>query len=193
MQTIRWKPCSLPCRAAQGRRYRGHARPLATAGRVWCRPLLQVSSHDVRDWLRQRGHAWIEDPSNTDQRFTRNRIRAQPLPALQAVFPVSGNVWTNRCQRSPGRRVAARDRRARPRCHGLASHDPAPTDADPLKAGQRLALLAADPSPNHPIRRPAGGAAGSDSCVHDPRTPFAPESGRGFVLRQGAMLEWSAA
>ena len=59
-------------------------------GRVWCRPLLQVSSHDVRDWLRQGGHAWIEDPSNTDQRFTRNRIRAQLLPALQAVFPRIG-------------------------------------------------------------------------------------------------------
>ena len=56
-------------------------------GRVWCRPLLQVSSHDVRDWLRQGGHAWIEDPSNTDQRFTRNRIRAQLLLALQEVFP----------------------------------------------------------------------------------------------------------
>ena len=30
---------------------------------------------------------FAEDPSNADQRFTRNQIRAQILPVLQAVFP----------------------------------------------------------------------------------------------------------
>jgi tRNA(Ile)-lysidine synthase len=51
------------------------------------RPLLGVSATDIRHWLTQRQLPFIEDPTNTDERFTRNRIRAQLLPALQSVFP----------------------------------------------------------------------------------------------------------
>jgi len=51
------------------------------------RPLLQVSAADIRAWLAERRASFVEDPTNTDQRFTRNRIRAQLLPALEAVFP----------------------------------------------------------------------------------------------------------
>lgn len=51
------------------------------------RPLLQVSAADIRTWLAERGASFVEDPTNADQRFTRNRIRAQLLPALEAVFP----------------------------------------------------------------------------------------------------------
>ena len=57
------------------------------AGVVWHRPLLQVAGADIRSWLRLQGQPWVEDPTNTDQRFTRNRIRAQLLPALEAAFP----------------------------------------------------------------------------------------------------------
>lgn len=57
------------------------------AGLHWYRPLLRVSGADVRQWLRDRGYGWIEDPTNRDERYTRNRIRAQVLPALQACFP----------------------------------------------------------------------------------------------------------
>lgn len=57
------------------------------AGLVWHRPLLQVAGADVRDWLRAQGQPWVEDPTNTDERYTRNRIRAQLLPALDAAFP----------------------------------------------------------------------------------------------------------
>ena len=57
------------------------------AGICWHRPLLRVAGAQVREWLRAQGQAWVEDPSNTDERFTRNRIRAQLLPALDAAFP----------------------------------------------------------------------------------------------------------
>lgn len=53
----------------------------------WHRPLLRVAGGDVRAWLMQQGVPWVEDPTNTDERFTRNRIRRQLLPALQTVFP----------------------------------------------------------------------------------------------------------
>ncbi len=57
------------------------------AGIAWHRPLLAVPGSAVRDWLRARGERWVEDPTNTDHSFTRNRIRAQLLPALQTCFP----------------------------------------------------------------------------------------------------------
>lgn len=56
-------------------------------GVVFYRPLLSVSAADIRAWLAARQVRFIEDPSNQDTRFTRNRIRAQLLPALQACFP----------------------------------------------------------------------------------------------------------
>ena len=56
-------------------------------GVAWHRPLLQVSAVDVRAWLQLRGQAWVQDPTNTDERYTRNRIRARLLPVLEAAFP----------------------------------------------------------------------------------------------------------
>lgn len=57
------------------------------SGMQFYRPLLQVAGSDVRTWLASEHIDFVDDPTNTDQRFTRNRIRAQLLPALQAVFP----------------------------------------------------------------------------------------------------------
>ena len=51
------------------------------------RPLLNVSGADIRFWLDGQGVAFIEDPTNVDERYTRNRIRARVLPALQVCFP----------------------------------------------------------------------------------------------------------
>ena len=51
------------------------------------RPLLQVAGSAVRDWLEAEHIAFVTDPTNSDARYTRNRIRAQVLPALQACFP----------------------------------------------------------------------------------------------------------
>ncbi len=51
------------------------------------RPLLAVSGADIRHWLHQRGETFVEDPTNADPQFTRNRIRLQLMPALRAAFP----------------------------------------------------------------------------------------------------------
>jgi len=51
------------------------------------RPLLSVAGADIRTWLAQENVSFIEDPTNQDEQFTRNRIRAQLLPVLQAAFP----------------------------------------------------------------------------------------------------------
>jgi tRNA(Ile)-lysidine synthase len=62
-------------------------------GIQYYRPLLQVSAAEIRRWLAAQtqlgegGVPFVEDPTNTDESFTRNRIRAKLLPALDAAFP----------------------------------------------------------------------------------------------------------
>jgi tRNA(Ile)-lysidine synthase len=56
-------------------------------GLTWHRPLLSVPGAQLRKYLTQAQVTWIEDPTNQDQQFTRNRIRAHLLPALERAFP----------------------------------------------------------------------------------------------------------
>ncbi|WP_236574361.1 tRNA lysidine(34) synthetase TilS [Hydrogenophaga sp. PBL-H3] len=57
------------------------------AGMRFGRPLLDVPASELRAWLLAQGHAFVDDPTNTDERFTRNRIRAVLMPAWDACFP----------------------------------------------------------------------------------------------------------
>ncbi|MDR2336289.1 MAG: tRNA lysidine(34) synthetase TilS [Burkholderiaceae bacterium] len=56
-------------------------------GVQWHRPLLGTSAAEIRSWLAQQGIACVEDPTNADERYTRNRIRKHVLPALEQTFP----------------------------------------------------------------------------------------------------------
>jgi len=68
-------------------------------GIEFVRPLLSMTSLEIRAWLAGEGlaarHAgspnigqgWVEDPTNTDTQFTRNRIRHELIPALEKTFP----------------------------------------------------------------------------------------------------------
>ncbi|MEI6803565.1 MAG: tRNA lysidine(34) synthetase TilS [Burkholderiales bacterium] len=56
-------------------------------GLTYHRPLLSVGAAEIRRYLAERDVPFIEDPSNADEHFTRNRIRARIMPALQAAFP----------------------------------------------------------------------------------------------------------
>jgi tRNA(Ile)-lysidine synthase len=51
------------------------------------RPLLEVTRGEVRDYLRTRGLDWREDPSNTERRFARARVRHDLLEAMRTVGP----------------------------------------------------------------------------------------------------------
>lgn len=53
-------------------------------GQVFGRPLLSVRRVSLRDMLRVRGVAWIDDPSNEDMRFDRVKIR-EALPGFTKV------------------------------------------------------------------------------------------------------------
>lgn len=45
-------------------------------GCLWLRPLLACSRQGLREWLEARNLDWIDDPSNTNPRYERARIRA---------------------------------------------------------------------------------------------------------------------
>jgi tRNA(Ile)-lysidine synthase len=60
----------------------------ARRGRL-VRPLLAVTRADVRNYLRGRGLAWREDPSNADRRFARARVRHEVLEALRELSPAA--------------------------------------------------------------------------------------------------------
>jgi tRNA(Ile)-lysidine synthase len=50
------------------------------------RPMLGRSAASIRASLIANGDAFIEDPTNADTAFTRNKIRLTVLPALQVAF-----------------------------------------------------------------------------------------------------------
>ena len=56
-------------------------------GMLFVRPLLALPARAIREWIAEQGVAVVEDPTNEDTGFTRNRIRHQLLPALEQAFP----------------------------------------------------------------------------------------------------------
>lgn len=65
------------------------AMPLAFErhGVCFVRPMLSVDPQTLRDWLSTSGIAVVQDPSNDDVRFTRNRIRHGLLGTWRRDFP----------------------------------------------------------------------------------------------------------
>jgi tRNA(Ile)-lysidine synthase len=53
------------------------------------RPLLGVTRDEVREYLREHGLEWREDPSNADRRFARARVRHDLLDALRSIGPAA--------------------------------------------------------------------------------------------------------
>jgi tRNA(Ile)-lysidine synthase len=51
------------------------------------RPLLEVTREEVRAYLRTRGLDWREDPSNTERRFARARVRHDLLETMRTIGP----------------------------------------------------------------------------------------------------------
>lgn len=59
------------------------------------RPLLRVWREQTRAYCEALGLRFVDDPSNTDPRFLRTRVRHDLLPALERVFPgARRRLWT---------------------------------------------------------------------------------------------------
>ena len=50
------------------------------------RPLIRVHREAIEDYARKHGLSHMEDPSNLDRRYLRNRVRLDLLPALQREY-----------------------------------------------------------------------------------------------------------
>lgn len=51
------------------------------------RPLLAFGRSELEAWATEKGIDWVEDPSNTDERFDRNFLRQSIMPLLKARWP----------------------------------------------------------------------------------------------------------
>lgn len=61
------------------------SRPLGPGRLV--RPLLDCSRAELQAYAQSRGLVWVEDPSNADERFSRNFLRRQVMPLLAERWP----------------------------------------------------------------------------------------------------------
>jgi len=163
----------------------------ARDGLRYHRPLLDVPGAELRDWLRARGVAWVEDPTNADEQFTRNRIRARLLPALAAAFPQFRDTFA---------RSAAHAAEAQRLLDELALDDLAHIGQPPQIA--RLQTLSRARQANvlrHWLRR-AHATVPSAAQLQELLDQVAActtrghrirlKVGTGFVERQGAVLAW---
>jgi tRNA(Ile)-lysidine synthase len=157
------------------------------------RPLLALSGADIRAGLRAQGVAWIDDPSNGDTRFVRNRIRAELVPAIEAVFP----HW-----RATFARSAAHAAQAQQLLQELAAQDLQTTGQPPrIAALQTLSRARQANALRHWLAtghgcRPSAAQLEelleqiADCATRGHRLRI--KLGGGFVERQGAVLQWSA-
>lgn len=56
-------------------------------GITWARPWLDAPAADIEAHAHRHRLRWIDDDSNTDTRFARNRLRAEVWPAMLQAFP----------------------------------------------------------------------------------------------------------
>jgi tRNA(Ile)-lysidine synthase len=60
------------------------------AGGRLARPLLTRSRLDLEEWAREHDLTWIDDDTNTDERFDRNYLRRTVLPRIRERWPGAG-------------------------------------------------------------------------------------------------------
>ena len=64
-----------------------HPLRLLNASTQLIRPMLGVSQADITEYAKKNKLKWVEDPSNTDESYTRNFLRHKIWPLLQEKFP----------------------------------------------------------------------------------------------------------
>jgi tRNA(Ile)-lysidine synthase len=159
------------------------------------RPLLEVAGSDIRDWLGEEPIDYVIDPSNVDERYTRNRIRAQVIPALQAAFPHFRDTFA---------RSASHAAQAQALLDEIAEQDMAQV----LRARDGLPLLTAlklltEPRQGNALRywlKSGFGVIPSAAQLRELQAQIAActtrghsihiKVGIGFVERRGAVLAW---
>lgn len=85
------------------------------------RPFLTLARKDLLEYAQVNGLAWLDDPSNTDQRYARNRIRHSVLPAMREITPNVDQVLLALAGQARADRdlLEVQARMALARCQGL--------------------------------------------------------------------------
>lgn len=107
-------------RMLAGAGVRGLAGIPPVRGRI-VRPLLDVRRRDVVAMLQAAGLPWLEDPSNRDPKFLRNRIRHELLPLLSASYSADVVPALERIARLCRETLGAVERMAARELAGLAT------------------------------------------------------------------------
>jgi tRNA(Ile)-lysidine synthase len=155
------------------------------------RPLLQVRGADVRAWLAAQGVGFVDDPSNADVRFTRNRLRAHLLPVLAQCFPHFHDTFA---------RSAAHAAQAQALLHEVAEQDLLLTGVPPkIKALQGLSTQRQANVLRHWLRH-AHATVPSSAQMHELQRQVAACStrghqihlkiGAGMLQRNETVLHW---
>ncbi|HET8578234.1 MAG TPA: tRNA lysidine(34) synthetase TilS [Methylomirabilota bacterium] len=97
---------------------------IAPARGLLIRPLLETRRSEIEARLRERGLDWVEDRTNRDPRFLRNRIRHEVLPFLGELW--GADVVESLCRSAAVTRrwVAEVEERARGELGRLAARGP---------------------------------------------------------------------
>jgi tRNA(Ile)-lysidine synthase len=172
----------------------GMARQFEREGMRFVRPLLAIGGDAIRAWLQEAGVPFVQDPTNTDERYTRNRIRARLLPALQDALPQYRDTFA---------RSAAHLAQAQRLLDEVAEQDLAAMLGEPLIA--RLQELSSARQGNllrHWLRSVHGAAASTAqleellaqvACCTTRGHRVHIKVGDGFVLRDGPRLRFERA
>lgn len=163
-------------------------------GLDWYRPFMAVPGAALRAWIQSQGHGWVEDPSNTDESFTRNRIRARVLPALAEALPAFRETFA---------RSAAHAAQAQEILNEVAAQDMAHIGAPPrIEALQRLSRARQALVLRHWLRlqHATTPSAAQLNELLDQLTACTTRGHRihlkvgvGFVQREGQHLSWQTA
>jgi tRNA(Ile)-lysidine synthase len=163
----------------------------------WHRPCLALPGAALREWLKEQGpvqgQSWVEDPSNTDERFTRNRIRAKVLPALAEALPAFRETFA---------RSAAHAAQAQEVLNEVAAHDLEKIGVPPrIQALKQLSRARQALVLRHWLRQHHA-TTPSTAQLHELLDQVAActtrghrlhlKVGQGFVVRAGACLSYLA-
>ena len=117
---------------------------IAPARGLLIRPLIETRRAAIEAHLRGRGLAWVEDPSNRDVRFLRNRIRHDLLPFMAELTGASVVEPLGRSAAAARAVVADLEVRARADLARLATQDGAGLILDVGALAERPIELAAE-------------------------------------------------
>ena len=155
------------------------------------RPLLAVPGAALRSWLCLRGEGWIEDPTNADPMYTRNRIRDRLLPALADVFPAFRTTFARSAQHAAQAQVVLDEVAAADLATcGLPPRITALQALSPARQANALRHWLASAHDSVPSAAQLAELQGQIAACRTRGHAIQLKVGRGFVTRQGDALCW---